>query len=212
MKIRPSPLLRRSAAATTLAALLMAGCASPSPAPVLISLPPVPLPAAAPGAAPSPSDLPVLAVRRVGIPEYLVSRRVRYRADPSTLAEWPNTYWAERIEIGVTREFTSALRAQLPGWSLCESNCGDRGPVLALNVDIVPMDFVRSGGQLRARARVVVNATAGLARVLQTQERDYTVAANGDTAQAMAQAVSDLIAQVAAQSAELIRATPAPAR
>ena len=223
MKIRYSIRPRGLAgAAVALAALLLLGaCASPSPAPVLISLPPVPRPdavanAAAAPAAPAASapaaDLPVLAVRRVGIPEYLVSRRVRYRADPSTLAEWPNTYWAERIEIGVTREFTSALRAQLPGWSLCESNCGDRGPVLALNVDIVPMDFARAGGQLRARARIVVNATAGLARVLQTQERDYTIAANGDTAQAMAQAVSDLIAQVAAQSAALIRATPAPAR
>ena len=221
MKIRYSVRHRgvAGAALALSALLLLAACASPSPAPVLISLPPVPLPAAAANAsatasapAASASDLPVLAVRRVGIPEYLVSRRVRYRADPSTLAEWPNTYWAERIEIGVTREFTSALRAQLPGWSLCESNCGDRGPVLALNVDIVPMDFMRAGGQLRARARIVVSATAGLARVLQTQERAYTITANGDTAQAMAQAVSDLIAQVAAQSAALIRATPAPAR
>jgi len=220
MKIRYSIRPRGLAgAAVALAALLLLGaCASPSPAPVLISLPPVPRPdavanaAAAPAASAPAADLPVLAVRRVGIPEYLVSRRVRYRADPSTLAEWPNTYWAERIEIGVTREFTSALRAQLPGWSLCESNCGDRGPVLALNVDIVPMDFMRAGGQLRARARIVVSATAGLSRVLQTQERAYTITANGDTAQAMAQAVSDLIAQVAAQSAALIQATPAPAR
>ena len=94
--------------------VLLAGCAaSPSPTPVLLSLPPA-VTAAAPVAVPAASTSPaLLAIRRVGIPEYLVARRVRYRADASTLAEWPNTYWAERIEIGVSREFVSALRPRV---------------------------------------------------------------------------------------------------
>ena len=197
-------------------AAMVAGCASdPVPAPTLLTLPSavngVPaVPATAPAAQPpasaaSANEAPLLVVRRVAIPEYLVARRVRYRADPSTLAEWPNTYWAERIEIGVSREFTSALRAQLPGWTLCESNCGDRTPTLALQVDMVPMDYLRSAQKLQAHARVVLSG--GSPRVLQTQEWNYELPASGDTAQAQAQAVTDLIRQVATATGALIRNT-----
>jgi uncharacterized lipoprotein YmbA len=149
----------------------------------------------------------LLAVRRIAIPEYLVARRVRYRADPSTLAEWPNTFWAERIEIGVSREFLSALRSQLPGWTLCENNCGDRTPTLALQVDMVPMDYLRSAQKLQARARVVLSSAGGNPRVLQTQEWNYELPASADTAQAQAQALAELIRQVAAATASLINTT-----
>ena len=135
--------------ALALVAAVLAACASPSPAPVLLTLPPaLPSPPGAVPAAPSApapgASAPVLAVRRVAIPEYLVARRVRYRADASTLAEWPNTYWAERIEIGVSREFVAALRQQLPGWALCDTNCGDQIPTLTLQVELVPMDYLRA--------------------------------------------------------------------
>lgn len=188
-------------------AALAAGCASSSsPAPVLLSLPP-----AATGAAPAtgPADATsqrVLAIRRVSIPEYLVARRVRFRADASTLAEWPNTYWAERIEIGVSREFVSALRQQLPGWTLCENTCGDSLPSLSLQVDLVPMDFVRSSQKLQAQARVTVSSAGAIPRVLQTREWEYALSASADTAQAHAQSVTDLIRQVAAATAPLIKA------
>lgn len=196
-----------------LTATLAAGCASdPVPAPILLTVP-----SASPGAAvPNGPDAaasaagtnqPLLAVRRIAIPEYLVARRVRYRADPSTLAEWPNTFWAERIEIGVSREFVSALRSQLPGWSLCENNCGDRTPTLALQVEMVPMDYLRSTQKLQARARVVVSSAGGNPRVLQTQEWSYELPASADTAQAHAQAVAELIRQVATSTATLVRNT-----
>ena len=190
--------------APTLLIGLLAACASPSPAPVLLTLPPAAATAAvAPVAA---ASAPVLAVRRVNIPEYLVARRVRYRADASTLAEWPNTYWAERIEIGVSREFMSALRQQLPGWELCESTCGDQVPSLALQVELVPMDFVRSTQRLQARARATVSSVGAAPRTLQTREWDYALPASADTAQAQAQAVTELIRQVAAATAPIIRA------
>ena len=206
----------RSFVAAALAAALMAGCASdPVPAPVLLTLPsaqtgaPAPTASAsAPGIA-SASEPPLLAVRRIAIPEYLVARRVRYRADPSTLAEWPNTFWAERIEIGVSREFVSALRSQLPGWTLCENNCGDRAPTLALQVEMVPMDYVRSTQKLEARARVVLSSAGSNPRMLQTQEWSYELPASADTAQAHAQAVADLIRQVAAATAAVVRTTAA---
>jgi len=189
---------------------LLPGCASsPSPAPVLLTLPGSnPSTAAANSADAAASSAvtgqPLLAVRRIAIPEYLVARRVRYRADPSTLAEWPNTYWAERIEVGVSREFISALRSRLPGWSLCENNCGDRVPTLALQVEMVPMDYLRSAQKLQARARVVVSSAGGNPRVLQAQEWSYELPASADTAQGQAQAMAGLIQQVATASAALV--------
>jgi uncharacterized lipoprotein YmbA len=191
-------------AAPLLVATLLAACASPSPAPVLLTLPPaVATAAVVPAAA---ASAPVLAVRRVHIPEYLVARRVRYRADASTLAEWPNTYWAERIEIGVSREFVSALRQQLPGWSLCDTNCGDQTPTLALQVELVPMDYLRAPQKLLARARIVVSSGAAVPQVLQTREIPYKLASTGDTAQAQAQAIAELIQQVAQATAPMVTA------
>ena len=181
---------------------LLAACASPSPAPVLLTLPPAAIGTAMP-AMPAASA-PVLAVRRVNIPEYLVARRVRYRSDSSTLAEWPNTYWAERIEIGVSREFVSALRQQLPGWSMCDTNCGDQVPTLSLQVDLVPMDYLRSAQKLQARARITLSGPGPVPQVLQTQEVPYELNAAGDTAQAQAQAIADLIRRVAAAAAPMV--------
>lgn len=195
------------------AAMVLGGCASsPSPAPILLSLPPavtsvLATPSAeTPPTAPATANPKLLAIRRVGIPEYLVARRVRYRSDTSTLAEWPNTYWAERIEIGVSREFMSALRQQLPGWELCENTCGDREPSLALLVDMVPMDFVRSAQQLQARARVMVSSGGAAARTLQAAEWNYALPAAADTAQAQAAAVTELLRRVATATAPLVTA------
>jgi len=183
---------------------LLAACASPSPAPVLLTLPPAV--SAATLAPPATASAPLLAVRRVNIPEYLVARRVRYRADASTLAEWPNTYWAERIEIGVSREFVSALRQQLPGWTFCDTNCGDQIPVLSLQVDLVPMDYLRSAQKLTARARITVSSGTTVSQVLQTQEVPYELPGAADSAQAQAQALAELIRQVAVAAAPLVKA------
>ncbi len=187
-------------------AVLVAGCAS-TPAPVLLTLPPAMAPpdgaaAPAPGAG---AAAPLLAVRRINIPEYLVARRVRYRTDASTLVEWPNTFWAERIEIGVAREFVSALRQQLPGWALCDTNCGDSAPELTLQVDLEPLDYLRGPQKLRARARITLSGAGVSPKVLQTQELSYELNSSADTAQAQAQVMATLIRQVAAAAAPLIR-------
>ncbi len=192
----------RTLPALAIAALLGA-CASPSPAPVLLTLPPSALNATAP---PAPASAPVLAVRRVVIPEYLVARRVRYRADASTLAEWPNTYWAERIEIGVSREFVSALRAQLPGWAFCETNCGDQSPALNMQLELVPMDYLRAAQKLQGRARITLSGAGAAAPMLQTQELPIDIAASADTAQAHAQAIAEMIRQAAAAAAPMVKA------
>jgi uncharacterized lipoprotein YmbA len=189
-------------------AVLLAACASPSPAPVLLTLPPAVMPAgaaAAPAAPAGSAASALIAVRRVAIPEYLVARRVRYRADPATLAEWPNTYWAERIEIGVSREFASALRQQLPGWTTCDTSCGDHAPALTLQVNLVPMDYLRGGQKLQARARITLSGAGTPAKVLETRDLGADIASNADTPQGHAQTISTLIEKVAAEAATMVR-------
>jgi uncharacterized lipoprotein YmbA len=185
---------------------VLAGCAASSPAPVLLMLPSEAAPMADAAAAPqAAASMPLIAVRRVAIPEYIVARRVRYRADPSTLAEWPNTYWAERVEIGVSHAFLAALRRELPGALLCDVSCGDHAPALTLQVDLMPLDFVRSSQKLVAHARIALSGAGAAPKVLQTLERDYAIPATADTAQAQAQAMATLIQQTAAAAAPLVR-------
>lgn len=195
-------------------ATVVAACASPSPAPVLLTLPPAPISAPAPSinAAASTSASappPVLAVRRLSLPEYLVARRVRFRSDASTLAEWPNTYWAERVEIGMSREFVAAMRLRLPGWTLCDGQCNDQTPRLSLQIDFAPLDFVRATQKLQARARMIVTDGDVPPKVLRTAESSFDIAAEADTAQAQAQAMAELVRQAAAVAAPLVQsATP----
>ena len=195
---------RTPRAALFLVPLLLAACASPTPAPVLLTLPPAQAAVAAAPAA--PASAPLVAVHRVNIPEYFVARRVRYRADPATLAEWPNTYWAERIEIGVTREFVASLRQQLPGWPLCDANCADQHATLSLQVDLAPMDYLRGSQRLQGHARVTVSGVGVPAVVHATREADYDIPATGDSPQAQAQAISALLQKVAADAAGALRA------
>ena len=194
------------------AAALLAGCVSHGPAPVLITLPStVPFKASAPASAASTAAQPqrLLAVRRVELPEYLVARRMRYRADASTLAEWPNTYWAERIEIGVTREFLSALRAELPGWTLCEGQCAEGTPEWTLQVDLTLVDYLRDARTLKASANITLSATGATQRVLRWPQQNYEIPAAADTPQAQAQALSDVLRRTALAAKEAL-STAAP--
>jgi uncharacterized lipoprotein YmbA len=191
-------------AALSLAALI-AGCASPTPPPVLLALPA--LAGATPTAAGSAGVPPrVLALRRVAIPEYLVARRVRYRADASTLAEWPHTFWAERIEVAVMREFAAALRQRLPGWTVCEAACADLAPELNLQVDLAPLDYLRGVRRLDARARIVLATADAVPRTLDARELAFSIAAAADGAPGQAQALSELLGALAQQVAPLVQA------
>lgn len=189
---------RRARLSLAFAAVLLAGCAS-TPAPVLLTLPPAATATDA-SAPPMTAAAPVLALSRIEIPEYLVSRRVRYRADGSTLAEWPDTYWGERIEIGVSREFTSALRQRLPGWRLCESNCREQSPVATLQVAIDRMDYVRTERQLQASMHLSLWSGDRIPRLLQSDERSYRIAGDGDSAQSQARALTELLRRIAADA------------
>lgn len=194
-----------SAALAVGIALWLSACAGPVKPPLLLTLP---APAsAAPGAgaaaafAPAATPAPVLVLRRVGLPEYLLSRRVRYRDAASTLAEWPDTVWAERLEVGVTRTLSDALRRHLPGWTVCEGTCPDgEAGTAVLHVELMPLDLLRPQQRLRGTARTHLGAPdeAG-PRWSLTQALD--VPAPADTPQghatALAQALDELAAGVA---------------
>ncbi|MGO4394200.1 membrane integrity-associated transporter subunit PqiC [Variovorax sp. M-6] len=186
-----------------LAATLVA-CAS-TPAPVLLTLPPA---VSAPVAASAPATVRVLAVGRPEIPEYLVARRVRYRAEASTLGEWPDTFWAERIEIGVAREFSAALGERLPGWRLCEASCSEQSPALSLQVVLSRMDYVRSEQRLKATARISLWSTDRAPRLLHGGEFSYDIPGDADSAPSQARALTELLRRVAAQAATSVAAVP----
>lgn len=189
----------------------LAGCATPRVAPVLLTLPQPALTGGEPIAL--RPDAPALALRRLGLPEYLVARRVRYRADASTLADWPNTFWAERVEVATSRGFASALRAALPGWWICEADCADRTPPQTLQVDFLVLDALRPQGRLVAQLRwQVAEQAPGSAltpRIAREQSFERPLAA--DTPQAQAQAMAEVL-QEAARAVAASLAPDAPGR
>lgn len=214
MTTTPS-LHRATVLALALTAALVAGCASsPERPPTLLTLPVATAAATEPRLAP-PVEGATLAVARLEIPEYIVSRRVRYRTDGSTLAEWPDTFWAERIEVGLSREFTSALRERLPGWRICETQCSEWAPVAGLRVVIDRMDYSRAQRQLKASARLVVAAMGTAPRTTNSQRLDYELKSDADTPQAQAQAYAELLDRLATDAAAAVAGaaalTPPPA-
>ncbi|MDZ5458207.1 PqiC family protein [Azohydromonas lata] len=216
----------RAAAVLSLSAVLL-GCASAPPSARLLALPTLgepPAGAAAPAvqaAQPeaAPAAGPVLVVRRVQLPEYLLARRVRYRAADTTVDDWPGTFWAERIEVGMTRELASELRARLPLWTLCNATCntnGDGGTEAAqprahsLRLEFSPLDYRRDRHELVAVVRGSLEAPDGTP--LQRLERRYVLSAGADTPQAHAQVLGELLRRVAADVVPLAAAvSTAPA-
>jgi uncharacterized lipoprotein YmbA len=187
-------------------AVLLAACASAAP-PMLLTLPPA-VPSAAAAAPVAPGTPRVLAAGRPEIPEYLVARRVRYRAEASTLGEWPDAFWAERIEVGVGREFNAALRERLPGWRLCEANCSEQSPAASLQVMLTRMDYVRGERRLKANARIMLWSTERVPRLLQGGEFGYDIGGDADTPQSQAATVTELLRRVAADAAASVAKVP----
>lgn len=190
---------------------VLAACAS-RPSPTLLSLPvpAAPLAATAPaggGATLLPAaQAQVLVVRRLALPEYLLSRRVRYRADASTLAEWPDTVWAERIEVAASRELLASLRMALPGWTVCEPGCVGNpqgATVVSLRIELSSMDFVRSAGRLQSRALVTLESAGQPPRQISL---DRDIPATADSPQGHAQAIAELLQGLAKTVSEAVRA------
>lgn len=192
---------RRRNALTCLGAitLWLCGCAS-APAPVLLSLPgeEIPrLPRLATLSAPGPAVL----VRRVQVPEYMSTQRVRYRSGPDTLAEWPNTLWAERIETAMSRAFSLALQIEMPGVTVCDARCDGQEPSATVTVDLLRLDFVRKEKRLSTNAAIrIVNGPASAAWAFETSWRSDRPTVLDD-ASGQAEATLGMLRELAAATA-----------
>ena len=204
------------AAWTVFVAAWLGACASTSE-PILIALPSAQGADSAHAAAAPLPDVPiagVLLVRRLSIPEYMIARRVRYASDTARLAEWPDAYWAERIEVGMARELVAALREALPAWRVCDASCGDSPPDITLKIELQRFDVLRGEGRIVASAQTQLSlskpgsaATAPLSATSQTFVQPLPV----DTAQGQARAMTDLLRSLADACAAAVLRTRATA-
>jgi uncharacterized lipoprotein YmbA len=189
-----------------LAGAAIAACAS-APTRVLVALPPSAAPEQRPGVSAASLAPRVLLVRRLVIPEYMAAPKIRYWSGPATLAEWPDTYWGERVEIGMAREFVSALRRRLPGWTVCDASCGDTPVDLTLKVELLRLDAWRHDRSLSASSQAELSGrkSATLPSQGGPWARSFTLPLAADTAQGQARAISDLLAALADTSVAAIQ-------
>ena len=187
----------------SLATVVLSGCAGRSPAVMLLSLP-LDAPMASTPTAP-PSSAPTVVVRRVQIPEYLQSIQVRYRSSAQTLAEWPSTRWAERLEVSLTRHLSQQLNARLPAGSACDTSCNGSTPTYTLQVSYGVLDHVRSQGLMQAQVSWVLTPTAGNTQAPKTGQLTLSESVQSDDAPGQAAAMAKLNAQLASQIAPYLK-------
>ncbi len=172
---------------------VLAACSS-TPPPTFITLPASEAPLAASPAASAGEGIagPVLVVRRVGVPEYLDVSAVRYRAEDSTLGEWPNTAWAERPAVALTRELVARLRVALPGWTVCDGACPAGLSGWVVQADWAPLDYLRESKQLRAELRYTLS-TADASTAPRAAVKRLSLPVSPDSASGQARALAAVV-------------------
>jgi uncharacterized lipoprotein YmbA len=110
--------------------LLLTGCAAAPPPRLILLTNDLAAPPAAVGAA-----RPLLAVRSVQLPEYLLRAAVVYRSASAELARFPDAVWAERLNVAVTRWIAQQLAADLPQYEV-RAYGGTTTPAAALEVTL----------------------------------------------------------------------------
>lgn len=177
------------------------GACSTAPVPTLLSLPLPPSRPVTPAVVASPASTAsaprFITLRRVNIPEYLQTDAVRYRNADSTLAEWPNTAWAERLEVGLTNHLALLLRQALPSWTVCDSHCPSMPTGQVLIVNIAPLDYVRNAGQLRADVNWRITRPGSTPTPVFSGSSTTSTPVSPDTPVGQATAMSQLLNQVA---------------
>lgn len=133
---------------------MVAGCASAPPRAMVIvpSAPmsaPMPMPAMVSPAATAPGDAaraPGVSLVPLRLPEHWQRRQVLHLRQDAELVAWPNAVWAERVETGLTRRLSQALRLRLPeqGWWTGEEALGTR----RLLVEVQQLDVHASRGEV----------------------------------------------------------------
>ena len=110
-------------------AVWMVGCASPPPRAMVIipSAPALATPAST-AAAGDAARAPGVSLVPLRLPEHWQRRQVLHLRQDAELVAWPNAVWAERVETGMTRRLSQALRQRAPeqGWWTGEEALGTR--------------------------------------------------------------------------------------
>jgi len=136
---------------------VLAGCASPPPramviipsAPVQAMAAPTATASATPATIPAPGDAartPGVSLVPLRLPEHWQRRQVLHLRQDAELIAWPNAVWAERVETGMTRRLSQALRQRLPeqGWWTGEEALGTR----RLLAEVQQLDVHASRGEV----------------------------------------------------------------
>lgn len=186
-----------------LLAVALSGCAS-APPPVFITLPSAAAPASGANAVPDGNPAHVLIVRRVRVPEYLDVSAVRYRAAESALGEWPNTTWAERPAVALTRELAARLRVALPGWTVCDGTCSAGLSGQVVQAEWAPLDYVRERHELQAELRYTLSSLDTSTAPRSITQR-VTVPVSPDTAAGQASAMAAVVDAAAQAIAANVR-------
>lgn len=155
--VRQRPRASWHLAAAALAGLtLVAGCASPPPPRALVIIPSAPV-VASPGAqasAQSSAASPTapatpsagIALSPLRLPEHWQRRQVLHLRQDAELVAWPDAVWAERVETGMTRRLSQALRQRAPelGWWTGDDALGPR----RLLVEVQQLDVHAARGEV----------------------------------------------------------------
>ncbi|WP_028310026.1 PqiC family protein [Derxia gummosa] len=188
-----------------LALVLLAGCAARAPSLQLVALPAAPVASAAPQV----NGL-VLTLRRVALPEYLQSREVRFRDGAAGVTSWPGSVWAERVEVGATRELAIALRRALPAVLVCDSACAEAMPTRrVLAVDVVKLDVDRAARRLDSELRWSLLDPRSVQTAPVTGVVARSLPLDGDSAEAAARGLSALLGAAAEDVAQTLAARAA---
>ncbi|WP_085314270.1 PqiC family protein [Derxia lacustris] len=183
--------------------LLLAGCAAKAPALHLVTLPAAPTSTSAQ----APDGL-ALTVRRVALPEYLQSRELRFRDGAAGIVSWPGGVWAERVEVGATRELAVALRRTLPSALICESGCAEAAALRrVLAVDVVKLDIDRAARRLDGEVRWTLIDPRSVQALPPHGVVTRGVTLDDDSPEGAARALSALLGATADEAATAIAAT-----
>ncbi|HXP95470.1 MAG TPA: PqiC family protein [Telmatospirillum sp.] len=123
-----------------IAALLLTGCGSLSPAPRVYVLG-YPMPPAV--TVRSETGLPIAELKTVSIPDYLDSTDILRRTGPNEITASPTGQWGERLSRGLTDALASALSKRLP--DLVVTTAPTATPAHRIFVDIESLDIGTEG-------------------------------------------------------------------
>jgi uncharacterized lipoprotein YmbA len=183
--------------------LLLAGCgfAAPPLRTYVLGDPALPTPGVL-----SETNLPIIELRTVAVPDYLDSSDILRRIGPNEVTASPTGRWGERLSVGLTQALATALSRRMPDAVIDTTPTAE--PTRRLFVDIERFDIGLDGQCLLvAHWRVLpADSHTALASEQATFRETAVPADDAAIALAMTRAVDHLAEQI------VLTMPPAPAR